>query len=98
MQDVDHVYLLPSQWHGMFVKPCMADWLLRSDAFLLQDNYALFTPHFMIRKCSYSADSTECTTNCINNGRYCAVDSIDDAYSRKFQGWQVSFLQSHHRP
>ena len=56
----------------------------------LQDKYALFTPHFMIRKCSYRADSTECTTNCINNGRYCAVDSIDDAYSRKFQGWQVS--------
>ena len=60
----------------------------------MQDKYALFTPHFMVRKCSYNADSTECTTNCINNGRYCAVDSIDDAFSRKFQGWQVSRLQA----
>ncbi|CAL5228469.1 g11610 [Coccomyxa viridis] len=56
---------------------------------LEKDKYALFTPHFMVRKCSYNADSTECTTNCINNGRYCAVDSIDDAFSHKFQGWQV---------
>lgn len=47
----------------------------------------------MVRKCSYNADSTECTTNCINNGRYCAVDSIDDAFSHKFQGWQVSYSE-----
>jgi len=58
---------------------------------MLQDKYSLFTPHFMVRKCSYDTDSTECTTNCINKGRYCAVDSIDDTYSHKFQGWQVSF-------
>ena len=45
----------------------------------------------MVRKCSYDTDSTECTTNCINKGRYCAVDSIDDTYSHKFQGWQVSY-------
>ena len=56
---------------------------------MLQDKFSLFTPHFMLRKCSYDTDSTECTTNCIHKGRYCAVDSIDDDYSRKFQGWQV---------
>lgn len=55
----------------------------------LQDKYSLFTPHFMLRKCSYEVDSSECTTNCIHKGRYCAVDSIDNKYSRKFQGWQV---------
>ena len=58
--------------------------------FTLQDKYLQFTPHFMLRKCSYEVDSTECTTNCIHKGRYCAVDSIDDAFAHKFQGWQVS--------
>ncbi|CAL8466083.1 g5619 [Coccomyxa elongata] len=56
---------------------------------LEKDGYAKHTPHFMMRKCSYDADSPECTTNCIHKGRYCAVDSIGDEFSGKFKGWQV---------
>lgn len=58
----------------------------------LQDGYAKFTPHYMMRKCSYEADTHECTNNCIHGGRYCAVDSIDDEFSGKFKGWQVFAL------
>jgi len=58
----------------------------------MQDGFAKFTPHFMLRKCSYDADTPECTTNCIHKGRYCAVDSISDDFNGKFKGWQVRAL------
>lgn len=57
-----------------------------------QDGFAKHTPHFMMRKCSYDADTPECTTNCIHKGRYCAVDSVSEDFSGKFKGWQVHTL------
>ena len=54
-----------------------------------QKGYARFTPHFMHRRCSYEAGSPECGANCIHKGRYCAVDSIGDAYTDRFEGWQA---------
>jgi hypothetical protein len=58
-----------------------------------QGGYATFKPHFMHRRCSYEAGSPECGTNCIHGGRYCAVDSVGDAYTDRFEGWQA---RTHH--
>jgi len=43
----------------------------------------------MLRKCSYDADHAECQDNCINQGRYCAVDSISDKFSKTFKPRQA---------
>jgi hypothetical protein len=43
----------------------------------------------MLRKCSYDADHAECRDGCINQGRYCAVDSISDKYSKTFKPRQA---------
>ncbi|KAK9804303.1 hypothetical protein WJX72_005862 [[Myrmecia] bisecta] len=56
---------------------------------LEKGGYTQFTPHFMVRRCSYASDSPECADNCLHHGRYCAVDSIGDAFTEQFKGWQV---------
>ena len=39
------------------------------------------------------AGSLHCDEECINHGRYCAFDSIIDAYKDRFKPRQVSSLQ-----
>ena len=59
----------------------------------MQHGYTSFAPHFMHHKCPAAAASTEeCRANCINEGRYCAFDSISDELAASFQPRQVPAL------
>ena len=53
----------------------------------LQANHTSFVPHYMHRHCTESQE--RCAASCINHGRYCAFDSIADAYSERFQPRQA---------
>ena len=57
---------------------------------VLQDNFTSFVPHFMHRRCMESPE--RCAASCINNGRYCAFDSIVDAFAGTFQPRQARNL------
>ena len=48
-----------------------------------------FEPHFMMRRCGSAPDSQACQDNCINKGRYCAMDTIDEEWAVHYKGWQV---------
>ena len=54
---------------------------------LPQDNFTSFVLHFMHRRCMESPE--RCAASCINNGRYCAFDSIVDAFAGSFQPRQA---------
>ena len=58
---------------------------------MVQAGFAAFKPHFMLRRCDNNPDSQECQDNCLNMGRYCAVDSIEHA--DQYRGWHVSGWQ-----
>ncbi|KAK9799792.1 hypothetical protein WJX73_009230 [Symbiochloris irregularis] len=51
--------------------------------------YTAFEPHFMHRRCDIDPNSTICLDNCINNGRYCAFDSIIGNFTKQYQPRQV---------
>lgn len=56
---------------------------------LQQDGYVTFESHFMMRRCGGPPDSQACQDNCINKGRYCAMDTIDEEWAVHYKGWQV---------
>ncbi|KAA6422834.1 MAG: vacuolar-sorting receptor 1-like isoform 1, partial [Trebouxia sp. A1-2] len=56
---------------------------------LEQRGYTQFKPHFMVQKCLDSSSSQTCQDNCVNNGRYCAMDSIPDSLQSSYNGRQV---------
>ncbi len=51
-----------------------------------------FEPHFMMRRCGGPPDSQACQDNCINKGRYCAMDTIDEEWAVHYKGWQVGLV------
>ncbi|DBB12286.1 TPA: hypothetical protein ACH3X3_006385 [Trebouxia sp. C0006] len=51
--------------------------------------YTQFKPHFMVQKCLDSSNSQTCRDNCVNNGRYCAMDSIPQGLQSSYNGRQV---------
>lgn len=55
----------------------------------LQRGYTQFKPHFMVQKCLDSSNSQTCRDNCVNNGRYCAMDSIPQGLQSSYNGRQV---------
>ena len=55
----------------------------------VQGGYTNFRPHFLHRRCNYNPGSSECAEACLNNGRYCAVDTLEPRFAKQFQGWQV---------
>lgn len=52
-------------------------------------NYSQFTPHYLVWSCplAYRGNS-QCTSQCIHNGRYCAPDPDDDL-NKGYQGRDV---------
>ena len=55
----------------------------------VQEGYTQFTPHFMVQRCLDSSNSQTCQDNCINHGRYCAMDSIPETLQSRYKGHQV---------
>ena len=51
-----------------------------------------FEPHFMMRRCGRDEDSQACQDGCINRGRYCAMDTIDEEWAVHYKGWQVGLV------
>ncbi|KAI4318944.1 hypothetical protein MLD38_032597 [Melastoma candidum] len=45
---------------------------------LEKTGYTSFTPHYITLYCSGSKTSNPCATQCINKGRYCAPDTVDE--------------------
>ncbi|KAL3145489.1 hypothetical protein ABBQ32_003313 [Trebouxia sp. C0010 RCD-2024] len=54
-----------------------------------QRGYTQFTPHYMIQRCLEHGRSQTCADNCINHGRYCAMDSIPTELQGRYKGRQV---------
>lgn len=55
----------------------------------VQRGYTQFRPHFMVQKCLDSSSSQTCQDNCVNNGRYCAMDSLPEGLQSSYNGRQV---------
>lgn len=51
--------------------------------------YTKFTPHYMVQRCLEARGSQTCEDNCINHGRYCAMDSIPTELQSRYKGRQV---------
>lgn len=60
--------------------------------YFLQDEYTQFKPRFMVQRCLDRQDSLSCQENCINRGRYCAMDHIDEDLQGSYKGRHVSDL------
>lgn len=59
------------------------------DRVCLQQGYTQFTPRFMVQRCLEGADSPTCQSNCINHGRYCTLDTIQEDLQATYNGRQV---------
>ena len=55
----------------------------------VQQGYTQYRPHFMAQHCLDSPGSQTCQDDCINHGRYCAMDSIPESLQSKYKGRHV---------
>lgn len=55
----------------------------------VQRGYTQFVPHYMVQRCLEDSRSQACADDCINHGRYCAMDSIPTDLQGRYKGRQV---------